>query len=194
MEPMPQSASAEPYQLGAGGMAMPSSSSSWGAMGSRPKINPTTGHPLTPPGYLDSTLSPVSSTDETHLTGWFCASAPSSRSFGRPRRARRCAGGYGARRTNHQSSACFGEEELQRAAVVRVRRGSANVSSTVHHTRSCYGSTVYGVLSKVPTCFATSHRLQGSTRRPSTDALIRISLSLIIHHPSLHWFAHLQHL
>ena len=36
---------------------------------------------------------------------------------------------------------------------------------------------------------------QGSTRRPSADALIGISLSLIIiHHPSLHWFAHLQHL
>ena len=91
---------------------MPSSSSSWGAMGSRPKINPTTGHPrVTPPGYRDSTLSPVSSTDENHLTGWFCASVPSSRWFGRPRRARRCAGGYGARRTNNQSSACFGEEE-----------------------------------------------------------------------------------
>lgn len=50
----------------------------------------------------------------------------------------------------------------RRWAMVRVRRGSANVSSTVHHTRSCYGSTVYGVLSKVPTCFATSHRLQGA--------------------------------
>ena len=45
MEPMPQSASAEPYQLGAGGMAMPSSSSSWGAMGSRPKINQQLGTP-----------------------------------------------------------------------------------------------------------------------------------------------------
>ena len=125
---MPQSASAEPYQLGAGGMAMPSSSSSWGAMGSRPKINPTTGHPCNTARLpqLDAIAGLLDGRESPHRVV-LCISSVVA--FVRSSsHARRRAGGYGARRTIIQVVGKFWRRgAAKRAAVVRVVGGGERV-------------------------------------------------------------------